>query len=270
MKGIWNLVKEIPLSNILLRNSYQEVLEILEDSNKGILSRKVKVYLMSFIGWLISLISAANWVVFPICSTLILAVNLFLYLKSKNFFKNAAYNLAMFINCQTVVIFYIASLEVTDNRSLNRGISTTYILISFLLVFFVAKTKLLETLQVFYVSNKKNTHKLPIKIVKKISIFITIFIVLLVAGMQFYRLNKWWLRGINSDALSGLNGTLFGNIISILAVIIGLTLLMLVTLTPTVLLNSKVVVTGLLLRKYSEEVRFEYDFTEEEWYGEMD
>lgn len=45
---------------------------------------------------------------------------------------------------------------------------------------------------------------------------------------------------------------------------------MLVTLTPTVLLNSKVVVTGLLLRKYSEEVRFEYDFTEEEWYGEMD
>jgi len=268
MNSFWNLVKEIPLSNFLLKTPYQEVLENLDNHEKGILTKNSKLFLSSLFGWGISLFSTINWFVFPVSSSLIILANLILFLRSKNFFKEAAYSIALYVSCQTALIFYVASIKVSNTTSWNRIASTTYILISFLLVLFVVKTKLMENLQARYLPDKKMTHFLSIKMVKRVSKFIVIFIALYLAALQFFRVNKWWLRNFNPDLLSGLNGTFLGNILSIISVIIGLVVLMLVTLIPTILLDIKVIVTGLLLRDYSEEVRNEYGFTEKEWYGE--
>lgn len=85
--------------------------------------------------------------------------------------------------------------------------------------------------------------------------------------MQVYRFNKWWLMDNDFDFLSGLNGSFLGDIVSIVAVLIGLSVLILVTLLPTLMINSEVIVEGLVLKHFSEEFREEYGFTREDWYG---
>lgn len=56
--------------------------------------------------------------------------------------------------------------------------------------------------------------------------------------------------------------------LSAIFVFIGLSVLFLVTLLPTLLLNTSAVVDGYVYKKYSEAFRKEYEFTEKEWYGE--
>ena len=57
MNSFWNLVKRIPLSNFLLKTPYQEVLENLDNHEKGILTKNSKLFLSSLFGWGISLFS---------------------------------------------------------------------------------------------------------------------------------------------------------------------------------------------------------------------
>ncbi|EPV5185432.1 hypothetical protein ACV61G_001619 [Listeria monocytogenes] len=152
----------------------------------------------------------------------------------------------------------------------NRIAACLYILFGYCLSFYIIKIKLIENVQTKYLANdeKLGKKKGAIKAVKILSAVLVGFIALVIVGMQFYRVNKWWIDGSNSDALSGLNGTLAGTILSAILVVIGVAILIIITLLPTLLLNTVAVVDGCIYKKYAEEFRKEYEFTEKEWYGE--
>jgi len=93
-----------------------------------------------------------------------------------------------------------------------------------------------------------------------------VVVVVIIVGMQLYRLNKSWLKGFieNSDVLNT-NAT----ISDIVGIFIGIPLLMIITLIPTFFLfDANLYMKGKIIKQYSEEFRQEYDFTKEEWYGE--
>lgn len=140
---------------------------------------------------------------------------------------------------------------------------------SYCISIYLVRIKILDSIQTLYFSGKNEKIKInTIKYVRLFSSIIVLFTVFVLAAMQFYRLNKWWLKGIDSEFLTGLNDTLLGNIISIGCILVALIVLLLITLIPTQFLKPELVATGILLKKYSEAFRKEYDFTKEEWYGE--
>ena len=269
MKEIQYLIEEVGFLDALKENTFQKVYETLNGTDKEMLSKNLKIYIFAFLSWLLSLTSSMNWIVFPICSTVITLVLIVVYLKSPRFFRSAVYTMTIFLFCQNAVVFYISSLKISDSRILNSSVAVVYILVSYFIAFYVVKIKLLDSIQTIYFTNNTNVIKSKtIKCIKILSSAMIIFITLLFAAMQFYRFNKWWLRDYNSNILSGLNGTFLGNVFSIVCVFIAIIVLLLITMIPTLFLNSEVVVNGLLLKKYAEEFRQEYDFTKEEWYGE--
>lgn len=269
MKDFSNLIDKISFSNALKKNTLHKVYETINDPQKELLSKTLKVYLLAAISWSISLFSSINWFVFPIISSLIVIYILLFYFKSPNFFKSAAYNSVTYLFTQNALIFYVSSLEISNSNLLNRAISMIYIIVGYSLSLNIVKIKLIENIQETYLSeNKQMVKKSIIKMVKIFSSVLVIFIAILIAAMQFYRFNKWWLHDNNYNFLSGLNGSVVGNILSVVSVFIGISVLCLITLLPTLLLNSKIVVDGFVLKKYSEEFRKEYEFTKKEWYSD--
>ncbi|WP_172209553.1 hypothetical protein [Pseudolactococcus hodotermopsidis] len=269
MKEIYKLVSEISLSNVLKRNTFQKVFEILYGVGEKGISQNLKVYILALISWLVSLVSSVNWIIFPISSTIITFTLLTVYCKRPRFLNDVAYTLATFLLCQNTVIFYLASIKISENVILNRSVTLFYVLICYFLSFYIVKIKLLDSIQESYFADSKNIIKSnAIKNIKLLSSILVLFVILLISAMQLYRLNKWWIKSYNLEFLAGLNGTILGNIFSIISVFIAIIIVLLFTMIPTLFLNSDIIVNGLLLRKYSEEFRKEYDFTKEEWYGE--
>ncbi|WP_228465711.1 hypothetical protein [Listeria marthii] len=178
--------------------------------------------------------------------------------------------MSVYLFTQTALVFYITSIEISDSTMINRIAACLYILFGYCLSLYITKIKLIENVQTKYLANdgKLGKKKGTIKAVKILSAVLVGFIVIVIAGMQFYRVNKWWIDGSNSDALSGLNGTLAGTILSAILMVIGVAILVIITLLPTLLLNAAAVVDGYIYKKYAEEFRKEYEFTEKEWYGE--
>ncbi|EAW7252495.1 hypothetical protein RVZ54_001509 [Listeria monocytogenes] len=91
-------------------------------------------------------------------------------------------------------------------------------------------------------------------------------LVFAVLGMKDYAMSSdWWTSSENYDYSVD---SFAGIITYILFTFIGLVNLALFTLFPTSLLKASVVVDGFIYKKYSEEFRKEYEFTDREWYGE--
>ncbi|EAF4287895.1 hypothetical protein CXN37_10245 [Listeria monocytogenes] len=91
-------------------------------------------------------------------------------------------------------------------------------------------------------------------------------LVFAVLGMKDYTMSSdWWTSSDNYDYSYD---SFAGTITYILFTFISLVNLSLFTLFPTSLLKTSVVVNGFVYKKYSEEFRKEYDFTDREWYGE--
>ncbi|MBC2102849.1 hypothetical protein HCB11_11140 [Listeria marthii] len=270
MNTLSKLLDSISFENTLEKNSLHHIYETLNGTGKEIFPRTLKIFVFASISWLICLFSGYNWYVFPILASIIIIGICIGYFRSSLYFKNAAYALSVYLFTQTALVFYITSIEISDSTMINRIAACLYILFGYCLSLYITKIKLIENVQTNYLANdgKLGKKKGTIKAVKILSAVLVGFIVIVIAGMQFYRVNKWWIDGSNSDALSGLNGTFAGTILSAILMVIGVAILVIITLLPTLLLNKAAVVDGYIYKKYAEEFRKEYEFTEKEWYGE--
>lgn len=270
MNTLSKLLDSISFENTLEKNSLHHIYEMLNGTGKEIFPQTLKIFVFASISWLICLFSGYNWYVFPILASIIIIGICIGYFRSSLYFKNAAYTLSVYLFTQTALVFYITSIEISDSTMINRIAACLYILFGYCLSLYITKIKLIENVQTKYLANdgKLGKKKGTIKAVKILSAVLVTFIVIVIAGMQFYRVNKWWIDGSNSDALSGLNGTLAGTILSAILMVIGVAILVIITLLPTLLLNAAAVVDGYIYKKYAEEFRKEYEFTEREWYGE--
>ncbi|UHP10099.1 hypothetical protein LAX80_013325 [Listeria marthii] len=159
--------------------------------------------------------------------------------------------MSVYLFTQTALVFYITSIEISDSTMINRIVACLYILFGYCLSLYITKIKLIENVQTKYLANdgKLGKKKGAIKAVKILSAVLVGFIVIVIAGMQFYRVNKWWIDGSNSDALSGLNGTFAGTILSAILMVIGVVILVIITLLPTLLLNAAAVVDGYIIQQ---------------------
>ncbi len=270
MNTLSKLLDSISFESALEKNSLHRIYETLNGTGKELFPRTLKIFGFASISLLICLFSGYNWYVFPILASIIIIGICIGYFRSSLYFKNAAYTFSVYLFAQTTLVFYITSIQISDNLMTNRIAACLYILFGYCLSFYIIKIKLIENVQTKYLANdeKLGKKKGAIKAVKILSAVLVGFIVLVIVGMQFYRVNKWWIDGSNSDALSGLNGTLAGTILSAILVVIGVAILVIITLLPTLLLNTVAVVDGCIYKKYAEEFRKEYEFTEKEWYGE--
>ncbi|MGM0219305.1 hypothetical protein [Enterococcus sp. AZ126] len=269
MKNISKLIDTISFSNALEKNALHKVYETINDSKKELFPKTLKVLILASISWSISLFSGINWFIFPILSLLIIIYGIVLYFKSPLYFKKAAYNSVIYLFTQNMFIFYICSLEISSSVLLNRSLSIIYIILSYSLSLYIVKIKLIDSIQDKYLSkNEKLSKKRIIKIVRVFSATLVSFIAILIIVIQFYRFNKWWINNNDFNFLSGLNGSVIGNILSVISVFIGIFLLSTITLLPTLLLNSEILADGLILQRYSEDFRKKYEFEKKEWYNE--
>ncbi|MGM0124829.1 hypothetical protein IGI37_002223 [Enterococcus sp. AZ194] len=269
MKDISKLIDCIDFSNALEKNTLHKVYETIHDPKEDLLPRTLKVFILASISWIVSLLSSINWFIFPILSLLIVIYGLVFYFKCPSYLNKAAYNSVFYLFTQTMFIFFICSLEISTNVLMNRCLATIYIIVSYSLSLYIVKIKLIDTIQVKYLpKNKELSKKRLIKIVRIFSSTLATFIAISIMVMQFYRLNKWWINNNDFTFLSGLNNSVIGNILAIISVFMGISILSLITLLPTLLLRLEILADGLLLQKYSEDFRKEYEFEKKEWYGE--
>ncbi|MDO1604757.1 hypothetical protein Q2T76_01655 [Lactobacillus sp. YT155] len=120
--------------------------------------------------------------------------------------------------------------------------------------------------------NVSKKDKTLTKIVQAVTSALAVFIVAILVLAQFYRMNKWW---INNNSVGDINltipgvwGTILGIILIPIFTIIGLALILMITLLPTLLFNEDIYVRGLVVKKYSEEFREDNGYSTEEWYSE--
>ncbi|HAP4988963.1 TPA: hypothetical protein IUX95_002278, partial [Enterococcus faecalis OG1RF] len=146
-------------------------------------------------------------------------------------------------------------------------ISVCYLIIVGILNFLRCKIMVLEYLR------QKNIN---VEISKKTIFFnslilklSTLMIVLIVTGIQFYRLNKSWLsQSTNETGLLVIENKWLGTAIFLIIIAIIFLIVLVFSLLPTMIFNKKIFVEGIVLKKFSEEFRQEYGFTKQEWYGE--
>lgn len=255
-----NIINTQGITSDIIKNKYSmhSVYMILTKPETELIPRGLKAILLVSVFWMISLYTIVNGYIFLVFSSIISIVALVFYFKSFNFFKKASYSIIKYISIQSMVIFYISSIQFTQSHRLNSIIACVYILVSYMFSFYIAYQKVLVEFYEQYFPEKK-----PLKIlnIKKIIKLIGIVGVGVLVFMQLYRINKWWIEGSDLDFLSGMNGTLLGTIVSIVAVTLALVLLMLVTIIPILCLKSKDVLDGLLLKQFSEELRTEYEYS---------
>lgn len=150
MKKFAYLIKQISFSDVLKQNNYDKVYATLNKSETEVFPKTLKILIFSTVSFLISLYSAVNWLLFSVVSTITIFLTLLFYFRSPNFFKKASYKLVSYFFVQNTFIFYLSSLKITDNVSLNRILASVYILLSFVTAFYILRLKLLETIQTKY------------------------------------------------------------------------------------------------------------------------
>lgn len=262
-----NLKNTHGITSDQIKNKYSmhTVHMILAKPETELIPRGLKVILLVSIFWIVSLYTIVNGYIFLIFSSMIAVSELVFYFKSFNYFKKASYSIIKYISIQSMVIFYISAIQFTQNSTLNSIIAAIYIFVSYVFSFYISYNKILLEFYDQYYPEKKPLSRINVKKIIKLIGIVGIGVLIF---MQLYRINKWWINGNDLDFLSGMNGTLLGMIVSIVAVSIALILLLLITALPTLCLNSKDVLDGLLLKEFSEEVRTEYEYSKKEWYVE--
>lgn len=157
---------------------------------------------------------------------------------------------------------FCAGFGMDKGNYLTTLIPVTLCIISFLFLYYkVEKNISFEKINKMF-GQKLKTSTLFIMMLRLSGIIV----VIIIAVMQLYRLNKWWLREfkVNSNILdsSPLISDIFG-------IVVGVPFLMLITLIPTfILFDVDIYVKGNIIKQYPEEFRKAYDFTKEEWYGD--
>ncbi|EQC0675406.1 hypothetical protein ACY2DU_000136 [Listeria innocua] len=218
----------------------------------------------TFSGWVVSstVFAVIEWAVVLVTIIYFFKINL------KSFAENY---LSRFYSCCSIIfsivsvifsiglwfIFGAFSAGIKDEYMTQIIIQTICAVVGVILVSF-AIYKYLQYLEIKELAVFDSTIKIPLwgKIVDKSLVY---GIVIVIAGMQVYRMNKFWLLKDNSW-------------ISTMLVPLGQILLVAIVVFLLVALPVRFFypdfVKSYLLQKYTEEFRKEHDFTKKQWYSE--
>lgn len=218
----------------------------------------------TFSGWVVSspVFAVIEWAVVLVTIIYFFKINL------KSFAENY---LSRFYSCCSIIfsivsvifsiglwfIFGAFSAGIKDEYMTQIIIQTICEVVGVILVSF-AIYKYLQYLEIKELAVFDSTIKIPLwgKIVDKSLVY---GIVIVIAGMQVYRMNKFWLLNDNSW-------------ISTMLVPLGQILLVAIVVFLLVALPVRFFypdfVKSYLLQKYTEEFRKEHDFTKKQWYSE--
>lgn len=266
MKKTDNLLDKISKDKILQDYTINKVYGIITKPETEIFPQFLKATLYITISWLISLYSVNRGYIFPLLSTVILLSIFIFYTRSPLYLKNSRYALLKYMCIQNSFIFYVSAINVTENNRINTIVSTVYIVIGYLMSMVFCKIKIENKIQEKYSSNK--TYIRTNKNIKKITIWLTSVLTVIFGLMQIYRISKWWINNNNLNFLSILNGTILGDVFSILSVSIAVLILISITLIPTLFLDYSLLADGYILKHFSKVIRIAHEFTETEWYGD--
>lgn len=180
------------------------------------------------------------------------------YVTLKPIFKILNYNTVLFLVWQTAAIFFmIVFLRVKADT--YHLIPFLYIILSYGFSFLLVRARINTYVKEAFGEIHNSKKRVFSKTITKI---LSVFLAVVIIAILFYRGNKWWLINMNTtvEASGFLQYAIWG--IGLLVLLIGFTLL------PTLLFSPSQYVKGRLIKKYAEEFRKEYGFTEKEWYGE--
>ncbi|KRN56746.1 hypothetical protein [Carnobacterium divergens] len=194
---------------------------------------------------------------------LIICLITYQFLKQyNNFLRNWGYKKYCYISAKLAYISYFIvgfGMNMGDYR-ITFVVVTFCIVVLLFLYYKVEQNMILEEINEAFNRNYKTSKVMNIML--KVS---GVVAVLILIGMQVYRLNKWWLNGI-VDGNPTIQNSLVDNLIGIF---IGIPLLLLISLIPTYFLfNVKHHVQGKVISQYSEQFREQYNYTKKEWYGD--
>ena len=259
-------------AKFLVKQDFATNLDIKSSDEKPF-SKGIKLFCIYLFCLFSSLLPMKNSIGVTIFLIFLNTVSFFVYFKikfEKEYLKNASYSLSIYLMSQITIMSIFLGIRENSHKlfgSYYTLFALLYILLTFLLSF-----KRCEYIILDYLSKKgvaidlrRVTHMW-----NKISFKLTVGILLaIILGMQFFRLNKWWLNhNSNSVGKIVVTNQWLGLLLLIGIILIIMVLLVSITMIPTLLFNVSDITDGMLLNKYSEEFRKEYDFTKEEWYGE--
>ncbi|WP_205408893.1 hypothetical protein [Listeria goaensis] len=207
---------------------------------------------------LVSLPAVNYYAIFPICAFVLLSILLFKYITSKPMFKVLNYNWLFFLVWQTAAIFFMVVFLRVKADSYHL-IPAMYIILGYVATLLLIRARVHTYLKEEFESHSKSKSN---NVSRRITKIIGVFLIIIIMAIFFYRGNKWWIMNMTGtfDNQSFLVYAVWG--IVLLTLLIGFTLL------PTLLFSPAKYVRGKLVKKYSEEFRKHYGFTENEWYGE--
>lgn len=237
-----------------------------EDIRNTVNSRKnsssffYKIITSFILSVLVTLPSLNYFLIFPCFSFLCLSMILIKYLSLNRLFKIVNYNKFMFTIWQTGMIFFLTVfLYIKVDK--YHIVPFIYVIFGYLCSYYLVRSKIVNFIKTEYPESSEKYHKKTDLLSPKTSKILKTFLSVIILGILFYRFNKWWLMNVN---LNPENGSVFEYIIwggILITLLIGLTLL------PTLIFSPSSYVKGKLLEKYSEEFRKQYNYTKEEWYG---
>ncbi|MGM0219306.1 hypothetical protein [Enterococcus sp. AZ126] len=202
-------------------------------------------------------------VIVIVLELLIIGSIVYQFLKPYNIFlRNWGYKKYCYTSAKLAYISYFVV-----GFGMNQGdYKVTFVIFSFcilvllFLYYRVEQNMILEEMNKTFNRNYKTSKVMNIML--KVSGVVAILILI---GMQVYRLNKWWLNNAiaeNPLAQNSLMDDLIG-------IFVGIPLLLLISLIPTYFLfNAKHYVQGKVISQYAEEFREQYNYTKKEWYSE--
>ncbi|EPY2527285.1 hypothetical protein ACXA0J_001825 [Listeria monocytogenes] len=218
----------------------------------------------TFSGWVVSspVFALIEWAVVSVTIIYFFKINL------KSFSENY---LSRFYSCCSIIfsilsvifslglwfVFGAFSAGIKDEYMAQIVIQTISAVGGVLLVSF-AIYKYLQYLEINELADFDSTIKIPLwgKIVDKTLIY---GIVIVIAGMQIYRMNKFWL--LNDDSWISTMLVPLGQILLVAIVVFLLVAIPVRFFYPDF-------VKSYLLQKYTEAFRKEHGFTEKQWYSE--
>lgn len=270
MKSITNLIQKISYEEALKKVNGERVFSHIKSNKDELLPKTLKVMVLAIVAWLFSLFGIASWGFFPFFAGVIVLAVFIWYSVQPKYFKDAAYNLAMFLLAQTGLIFYIVSIQFFDNLIFDRIMMSVYVIVTYLVSFYFLKSKIQSNIQEKYLDYQPQDLKLSIKIIKKVTYLLGALVVLFFVLLELYRLTKSWfiLSDFNFNFLAGVHNPIIDDLIVVFFFLLIMLIFVLVSLLPTLLIDEDKITEGLVLKKYAEEFRVRYQLSKKDWYGE--
>ncbi|WP_226896579.1 hypothetical protein AADZ52_13745 [Listeria welshimeri] len=268
MKTLSKLINAVSFENALEKNSMHRIYENLNGTGKEVIPKSLKVYILAAFSWSICLISGLKGAGFPITASIIILGIFIGFIRSKRYFKNAAYTIAVYLITQTAVLFFFSVWMPWENPDMIRTYAILYILFGYGLSFYIIRIRLIENIQINYLikDGKLIRKRKTIKILKIVAVILGLALVVAIWVTRFYTISSdWWNSSNNYDYSYD---SLVGTVLYVFSSFIAFANLALFTLFPTVLLKTSVVLDGFIYKKYSLDFQKEYEFTDKEWYGE--